>query len=135
MFGKIIDVLRIVFGILCVLSGLVKPFPQVEDIPATLRNIASANVGSFLEYPSRVIADNPMVIIPFLMVCLIGSGLAFVINRLLVPAALCQLAMFSCFVIFIFRMDQNIILIDLPFLLVALAVLIKARKAKLKEFL
>ncbi|WP_114391408.1 DUF6041 domain-containing protein [Notoacmeibacter marinus] len=118
-----VDYARLASGALCLAAGIAKAFPQIEDVAETLRQMAQANEGTALAPLSNLIADNLTATIWLVAIALAASGLAFLFNRFVVPAALGQLVMFSLFVTLLFRFQPAIIAIDLPFIAVDLLVL------------
>ncbi|WP_425072712.1 DUF6041 domain-containing protein [Sagittula sp. S175] len=118
-----LDYARMVSGGLCLAAGIAKALPQVEDVGAVLGLMAEANADTLLAPLSELIVANtgPMTVLVGL--ALAGSGLAFLTGRLLIPAAIGQIAMLIGFMTLLFRFQPAIVLIDLPFLVVALLVL------------
>lgn len=125
-----VDYARLISGALCLAAGLAKAFPQIEDIPKTFQKMAAANAGTILEPVSNFIVQNSGTMTIFSGLALGLSGLAFLLNRLVAPAALGQILLFACFVTLLFRSVPAIAAIDAPFAAVALLVLRRALKPK-----
>lgn len=121
-------VARIVVGVFYVLAGLAKPFPQIEDVAEVLALASQANQGTVLAPVSEILAANGYLVGLAVGAVMVTTGLAFIFNRFVVVAASIQIVMLVCFVTFLYRLHNVIIWIDLPFFLVALAVILQALK-------
>lgn len=121
---------RYTFGGLYVLAGLAKAFPQIEDVPSVLREAAVNNAGTILEPASRWLADHAGLMTVVVGLALFASGVCYLLNRLIVPAAAGQLLMMACFITILFNTTPMIVLIDLPFIIVAAALIYDAQRRR-----
>lgn len=110
---------RFIFGLLYVLAGLAKAFPSIEDVPRTLRTAAINNAGTLLEPISRWLADHGGAMTAIVGLALFASGVSYLFDRLVMAAAVGQLAMIACFIAILARTTPEIVAIDLPFAIVA----------------
>ncbi|MDJ0450846.1 DUF6041 domain-containing protein [Methylocystis sp. JR02] len=111
---------RYIFGLLYVLAGLAKAFPDIENVPQTLRTAAFNNTGTILEPISRWLADYGGVVTVIVGVALFASGVSYLFDRLVMAAAVGQLAMIACFIAILAKTTPEIVAIDLPFAIVAI---------------
>jgi spermidine dehydrogenase len=125
-----LDYARIVSGALCLAAGLAKPFPQVENVADRFKQMAQANAGTLLAPLSDLIVAHQQVSTLLVAFGLAGSGTAFLLNRLIAPAAAGQLVMFALFVALLLRVQPAIVAIDFPFIAVAALLL---RRESMKE--
>jgi hypothetical protein len=114
-----LDYARLLSGVLCLAAGLAKPFPQIENIPLTLQNMALANANTALAPLSDIIVRHTTLTLVLVAFGLIASGTAFLVNRFIVPAALGQIFMLALFVTLLFRFQPAIVIIDFPFIVIA----------------
>jgi hypothetical protein len=111
---------RYVFGLLYVLAGLAKAFPSVEDAPQLLADAALANADSVLGPASQWLAEHAGLVTAAVGIALFSSGICYLLNRLIVLATIGQLVMIACFITILFRTTPMIVLIDVPFIIVAI---------------
>lgn len=118
--SSIVRYLRIVFGLLYVFAGLAKAFPQVENISQTLRSAALNNAGTVLEPASQWFESHSGLMTVVVGLALSISGLCYLLNRWTALVAAGQLLMMACFIAVLFTTAPAIMLIDLPFIAVAI---------------
>ncbi|MBY6243043.1 DUF6041 domain-containing protein [Methylosinus sp. Sm6] len=120
IWWKFMRYARFIFGLLYVLAGLAKTVPSIEDVPQTLRTAAINNAGTLLEPISRWLADHGGAMTAVVGVALFASGVSYLFDRLVMAAAIGQLAMIACFIAILARTTPEIVAIDLPFAIVAI---------------
>jgi protoporphyrinogen oxidase len=112
------------FGILYLLAGIGKAFPQLEDVPAVLRSAAEANMGSSVQGLSLWLAQygqSVNIVIGFLLAI---SGLLLLINHRLVKWVIYgQMVMMCFFVAILFRAQPQVLVLDAVFFIAAIYML------------
>lgn len=121
-----VDYARLISGGLFLVAGIAKAFRQIEDVALTLQKMAEASATTFLGPLSRFLSQNVDAVRLLAGLAMAGSGLCFLLNRMLAAAAMVQLLMIACFVVLLFHSGPAIILIDAPFFFVAILVLRRA---------
>jgi hypothetical protein len=114
--SKALIVQRIV-GALFLLAGLVKPLPAVENVPQLLRDAAQANEGTWMEGASRQLAEHSGLVVAFVALTMIASGICLLWNKYLVrSAAVGQIVMLCCFMAVLHRLAPIVVVVDLAFI-------------------
>ncbi|MFJ9538353.1 DUF6041 domain-containing protein [Streptomyces sp. NPDC101225] len=128
---KRILILQRVVGVLYIIAGVGKFFPQLESVEKRLDDAADANhgiavIGDFTEW----LAKYPMGVTVFVAAAMIGSGLVLIRNReLVLPALYGQLAMLVCFVIVLVASVPQILVLDAAFFAAAIYLTVVHRRA------
>ncbi|WP_338896090.1 DUF6041 domain-containing protein [Streptomyces sp. TG1A-60] len=123
--------LQRIVGVLYIIAGIGKFFPQIESVEQRLDDAADANdgvavLGSFTEW----LAQYPMGVAVFVAVTMIVSGAVLIRNRRLVVAALYgHLLMMVCFVIILVSSVPQILVLDAAFFVAAVYLLVLHRRA------
>ncbi len=117
------SIVKKIFGTLYVMAGIAKAFPQLEDVGEVLRRAATANQGTILSAVSDWFAGHPIIVSVIVGVALVSSGICYLTNRLLIPAAIGQILMLGIFITILHRAYWQIFIVDAVFLLVAALVL------------
>ncbi|SFC05661.1 DUF6041 domain-containing protein [Pseudoalteromonas denitrificans] len=112
------------FGILYILAGIAKAFPQLEDVPAILQSAATANTGTGVENLSLWLAQYGQTVNIVIGLVLAISGILLLINHRLVKWVIYgQMAMMCIFVTILFRSQPQVIVLDSVFFLAAIYML------------
>lgn len=120
---KIVKAIRYSFGVLYVMAGIAKAFPQIEDVGETLSKAAISNKGTWVGEASDLLASHSYLVSWIAGIALLSSGLCYLFNRMILPAVIGQCLMLTAFVTILHRAFPEIIFVDLIFLVVALLVL------------
>lgn len=129
---KRILVLQRTVGVLYIIAGIGKFFPQIESVKQRLNDAADANhgvavIGAFTEW----LAKYPTGVTVFVAAAMVSSGLVLIRNRELVLAALYgQLVMLVCFVIVLVGSVPQILVLDAAFFAAAIYLIVVHRRAQ-----
>lgn len=127
---KRILILQRVVGVLYIIAGVGKFFPEVESVEQRLDDASDANhgvavIGPFTDW----LADHPTGVTVFVAAAMILSGLVLIRNRELVRAALYgQLVMLVCFVIVLVSSVPSILVLDAAFFAAAIYLIVVHRR-------
>lgn len=117
-------IIQRLFGILYMLAGLAKAFPQFENVPAVLRQAAIANQGTWYAAASIWLGAHGDVINILVGVVLFGSGVILMLNPLWTTLVIyAQLLMMAVFVVILHQSQPQVMLLDGVFALAALYML------------
>lgn len=128
---KRILMLQRVVGVLYIIAGVGKFFPEVESVEQRLDDASDANhgvavIGPFTDW----LADHPTGVTVFVAAAMILSGLVLIRNRELVLTALYgQLVMLVCFVIVLVSSVPQILVLDAAFFAAAIYLIVVHRRA------
>ncbi|QOV34519.1 DoxX family membrane protein [Streptomyces ferrugineus] len=128
---KRILILQRVVGVLYIIAGVGKFFPEIESVEQRLNDAADANhdiavIGDFTDW----LAKYPTGVTVFVAAAMVVSGLVLIRNRELVLAALYgQLVMLVCFVIVLVSSVPQILLLDAAFFAAAVHLIVVHRRA------
>lgn len=128
---KPILILQRVVGVLYIIAGVGKFFPEVESVEQRLNDAADANhdiavLGDFTDW----LAESPTAVTVFVAAAMVVSGLVLIRNRELVLAALYgQLLMLVLFVIILVGSVPEILLLDAAFFAAAVLLIVVHRRA------
>ncbi|MFK4107080.1 DUF6041 domain-containing protein [Streptomyces sp. NPDC019531] len=128
---KRILILQRIVGVLYIIAGVGKFFPEIESVEQRLDDAADANdgiavIGDFTEW----LATYPTGVTVFVAAAMIVSGLVLIRNRELVLAALYgQLVMLVCFVIILVSSVPQILVLDAAFFAAAIYLIVAHRRA------
>lgn len=121
--------LQRIVGVLYILAGIGKFFPEVESVEQRLDDAAEANdgaplLGSFTEW----LADYPTAVTVFVAAVMVAGGVALIWNRYLVVEAIYgQLLMLVCFVVILVSSVPQILVLDAAFFAAAIYLLMRHR--------
>ncbi|WP_170940662.1 DUF6041 domain-containing protein [Pseudoalteromonas sp. NBT06-2] len=112
------------FGILYVLAGIAKAFPELENVPVILHNAATVNMGTNVEGLSLLLAQYGQTVNIFIGFLLAISGMFLLINHRLVKWVIYgQMIMMCFFVAILFRSQPQVIVLDSVFFIAAIYML------------
>lgn len=132
---KRILILQRIVGVLYIIAGVGKFFPEIESVEQRLNDAADANhdiavIGDFTDW----LAKYPTGVTIFVATAMIVSGLVLIRNRELVLAALYgQLVMLICFVIILVSSVPQILVLDAAFFAAAIYLIVAHRRAPAKS--
>jgi spermidine dehydrogenase len=112
-----------IFGVLYVLAGIAKAFPQFEDVHEELEKAALVNKGSVMSGVSDWLAVHSSLIVLVVGLGLFVTGILYLWNRMTVIASIIQILMMISFITILHRLHHFIYLIDAPFIIVAVLVI------------
>ncbi|WP_432192748.1 DUF6041 domain-containing protein [Streptomyces sp. bgisy027] len=124
-------ILQRVVGVLYIIAGVGKFFPEIESVEQRLKDAADANhdvavIGDFTDW----LAKSPTGVTVFVAAAMVVSGLVLIRNRELVLAALYgQLLMLVLFVIVLVSSVPQILLLDAAFFAAAVHLIMVHRRA------
>ncbi|MGC9540712.1 DUF6041 domain-containing protein [Streptomyces sp. UG1] len=128
---KRILILQRVVGVLYIIAGVGKFFPEIESVEQRLDDAADANhdiavIGDFTDW----LAGYPTGVTVFVAAAMVVSGLVLIRNRELVLAALYgQLLMLVLFVIILVSSVPQILVLDAAFFAAAVYLIVVHRRA------
>lgn len=128
---KRILILQRVVGVLYIIAGVGKFFPEIESVEQRLDDAADANhgtavIGDFTDW----LAKYPTGVTVFVAAAMVVSGLVLIRNRGLVLAALYgQLVMLVSFVIILVSSVPQILGLDAAFFAAAIYLIVVHRRA------
>jgi len=120
---------RWIFGILYILAGIAKAFPELEDINEVLRVAVLANQDTILFEVSQWLSSNSIIVVSIVGISLFSSGVMYLLNKMLLIVAIAQILMMICFITILFLSKPQILIMDAPFIIMAIFII----KQKLKE--
>ncbi|WP_163833142.1 DUF6041 domain-containing protein [Spartinivicinus ruber] len=127
-------ILQKIVGIIYVLAGLGKAFPQLENVSEVLHNALLANQNTILEGVSEWLYLNSAFINIFVGIALFSSGLVLLINKSLVKAAIIgQILMLICFITILHKAYWQIFIIDGVLFFIALILLLNQLTPSFKD--
>ncbi|MCX4911602.1 DUF6041 domain-containing protein [Streptomyces sp. NBC_00878] len=123
--------LQRIVGVLYILAGIGKFFPELESVEQRLDDAADANGGAAVLGPfTEWLADHPMGVTVFVAAAMVASGAVLILNQKLVVAAIYgQLLMMVCFVIILVSSAPQILVLDAAFFAAAIYLLVLHRRA------
>lgn len=110
-------ILQRTVGVLYVIAGIGKFFPQIESVEERLDDAADANDGAAVIAPfTEWLAKYPMGVTVFVAAAMVLSGAVLIRNRGPVVSALYgQLLMLVCFVVVLVSSVPQILVLDAAF--------------------
>jgi hypothetical protein len=123
-------ILQRIVGVLYIIAGVLKFFPEIESVEQRLDDAADANhdiavIGDFTDW----LAEYPAGVTVFVSAAMITNGLVLIRNRELVVAALYgQLVMLVSFVVVLVASVPQILLLDAAFFAAAIRLLVAHRR-------
>ena len=119
-----------VLGVIYLIAGIAKFVPALEDVPQRLASAAAANAGTALAGVSDWLAARPAAVTLFVATAMCTSGIALLLDRVLVSAALVgQICMLLCFSAILHRAVPPVVVVDVLFI-AANVYLLYARRAE-----
>ncbi|BCL32962.1 DUF6041 domain-containing protein [Streptomyces aurantiacus] len=123
-------ILQRTVGVLYVIAGIGKFFPEIESVEERLDGAADGNdgvavLGAFTEW----LAEHPTGVTVFVAAAMAVSGVVLVLDRSLVVAALYgQLLMLVCLVVILVSSVPQILVLDAAFFAAAGYLLVRHRR-------
>ena len=118
-----------VLGVVFLVAGVAKFFPQIEDVGGVLSNAAAANHGTLLAPASDLFATHHVFMTVLVAVAMIATGAVQLLDRGFIRAASTgQILMCVCFSTFIFRSIPQVVLVDLLFVAACAYVVVSRSK-------
>jgi hypothetical protein len=128
---KRILILQRVVGVLYIIAGIGKFFPEIESVEQRLDDAADANhgvavLGGFTDW----LDGHPTGGTVFVAAAMVVSGLVLIRNReLVLPALYGQLLMLVCFVFILVSSVPQILVLDAAFFAAAIHLIVVHRRA------
>jgi hypothetical protein len=128
---KRILILQRVVGVLYIVAGIGKFFPEIESVEQRLDEAAEANDGvAVLGGFTNWLDGHPTGVTVFVAAAMVVSGLVLLRNRELVLAALYgQLLMLVCFVLILVGSVPQILVLDAAFFAAGIYLIVVHRRA------
>ena len=121
-----------ILGGLYILAGIGKFIPQLESVEKVLRESSIANKNNWLAIPSQWMTENYIFMTWWIGVAMIVAGTILLLNHYFVRVALWgTLIMITCFMLFLYKSEPKIFIVDIPF--IALAIFLLQNKTKIKN--
>ncbi|MET9559823.1 MULTISPECIES: DUF6041 domain-containing protein [Streptomyces] len=123
-------ILQRTVGVLYVIAGIGKFFPEIESVEERLDGAADGNdgvavIGPFTDW----LAEHPTAVTVFVAAAMIVSGVVLILDRSLVVAALYgQLLMLVCLVVILVSSVPQILVLDAAFFAAAIYLLVRHRR-------
>ncbi|MFG2346872.1 DUF6041 domain-containing protein [Streptomyces phaeochromogenes] len=119
-------ILQRIVGVLYIIAGVGKFFPQIESVEERLDDAADANDGAAVIGPfTEWLAKYPMGVTVFVAAAMVVSGAVLIRNRGPVVSALYgQLLMLVCFVVVLVSSVPQILVLDAAFFVAGIHLLV-----------
>ncbi|AXG81402.1 DUF6041 domain-containing protein [Streptomyces paludis] len=123
-------ILQRIVGVLYVIAGIGKFFPEIESVEERLNGAADGNDGIALVGPfTDWLAGHPTGVTVFVAAAMAVSGVVLILDRILVVAALYgQLLMLVCLVVILVSSVPQILVLDAAFFAAAIYLLVRHRR-------
>jgi len=106
-------ILQRVVGVLYLIAGFAKAFPNLENVPQELQNAEQVNTNAWFSSASNWFAAHTTFMLIFVGLAMVALGVVYLWDRYLVKlAVLGNLVMVACFITILHRLDPSIWLID-----------------------
>ncbi|MDE1461508.1 DUF6041 domain-containing protein [Spartinivicinus poritis] len=113
-------IIQKIIGIIYMLAGIAKAFPQVEDVKEVLINALEANHETILEPLTSWLVSHSTFITIFVGLALFFSGLILYLNKFLIKTTIsAQIIMLICFISILHRAYWQIFIIDGFFIIIS----------------
>jgi len=124
--------LQQILGGLYILAGIGKFIPQLESVEIVLIESSIANKNNWLAIPSQWMAENYIFMTWWIGIAMIVAGTILLLNHYFVRVALLgTLIMIACFMLFLYKSEPKIFIVDIPF--IALAIFLLQKKIKTNQ--
>ncbi|MGW6008199.1 DUF6041 domain-containing protein [Streptomyces sp. NPDC055210] len=123
-------ILQRTVGVLYVIAGIGKFFPEIESVEERLDGAADGNHGVAVLGPfTDWLAEHPTGVTVFVAAAMVVSGIVLILDRYLVVAALYgQLLMLVCLVVILVSSVPQILVLDAAFFAAAIYLLVRHRR-------
>ncbi|PSM42627.1 hypothetical protein C6Y14_15655 [Streptomyces dioscori] len=123
-------ILQRIVGVLYVIAGIGKFFPEIESVEERLDGAADGNDGVAVLGPfTDWLAEHPTGVTVFVAAAMVVSGVVLILDRYLVVAALYgQLLMLVCLVVILVSSVPQILVLDAAFFAAAIHLLVRRRR-------
>lgn len=112
-----------IFGVLYILAGIAKMFPEFENVPEVLETAKEANAGAWYYPVSEYFAAHGEVMNVLVGLALGFSGLALLLNFWVKWVVFCQLAMMAVFILILHRSQPQVLVLDAVFICAAIYIM------------